>query len=179
MGAFIFLLIFTIAGYILGEIIDYEGWLGFFLGMFLWLIFIAIMSGVSVFSSEVIGEPWEVEQYKIQGLESNIETKQETFGAFVLGCGFVNSDSDTDLKYYYFKVDEIGKQLESIEIDKTLNTYIRETDNVEPCLIYRYEKRRDTGFCKWLFGGIEMEHKVAEILVVPTNTIKIEYNVDI
>ena len=179
MGAFIFLLIFTIAGYILGKIIDDECWLGTFFGMLLWLIFIMIMSGVSMTCSEVVGKPWEVEQYKIQGLESNIETKQETFGAFVLGCGFVNSNSDTDLKYYYFKVNDIGKQLESIEIDKTSNTYIRETDDIEPCLIYRYEKRRDTGFCKWLFGGIEMEHKVAEILVVPTNTIKIEYNVDI
>lgn len=179
MGAFIFLLIFMIAGYILGKIIDDECWVGAFCGMFLWLIFIAIMSGVSLTSSEVVGEPWEIEQYKIQGLESNIETEQETFGAFVLGCGFVGSDSDTDLKYYYFKINDIGKKLESITIDNNSNTYIRETDDTEPCLIYRYEKRKDTGFCKWLFGGIEMEHKVAEILVVPTNTIKIEYNVDI
>ena len=179
MGAFILLIISMIAGYVLGKINYGEGWLGAFCGMFLWLFFIIIMSGVCLTSSEVVGEPWEVEQYKIQGLESNIETKQETFGAFVLGCGFVNSDSKTDLKYYYFKVNDIGKQLESITINNYSDTYIRETDDIEPCLIYRYEKRKNTGFCKWLFGDMETENKTAEILVVPTETIKIEYNVDI
>lgn len=179
MGIFILLIVFIVAGCIGCKRYCDSLILGAILGFMIWgLISLVLIISASI-SSEPVGDPWEVEQYKIQGLEDSITTTQETFGAFVLGCGFVSSDSDTNLKYYYFKVNDIGKQLESIEIDNYSNTYIRETNDVEPCLIHRYQKRRFTGFYKWFLGDSETEHTVAEILVVPTNTIKIEYNVDI
>ena len=126
-----------------------------------------------------IVEEYEIEQYKIQGLENNITTNQSTNGAFILGFGYVNSQTKEEMKYYYFKVNDIGKKLETIEISNNSDTYIRETDEIEPCLIYRYQKTENKGFFKWLFGKCENETKIAEILVVPSNTIKIEYNVDI
>lgn len=142
------------------------------------LLVILILYVIGCMNKDVT-EEYETEQYKIQGLENNITTNQSTNGAFILGFGYVNSQTKEEMKYYYFKVNDIGKKLETIEIINNYDTYIRETDEIEPCLIYRYQKTENKGFFKWLFGKCENETKIAEILVVPSNTIKIEYNVDI
>lgn len=139
---------------------------------------VAILATIAIFN-RTTGEEYEVEQYKIQGLENNIETKQETNGAFVLGFGYINSSTSEKIKYYYFKVNDLGKKLESKEIYNYSNTYIRETNKTEPCLIYKMQETKNEGFWKILFGEDIWTGRKAEILVVPENTIKIEYNVDI
>lgn len=148
-----------------------------------WIFFIAsiilLFLGVaSIVSKEVVDE-YEQVQYEIQGLENNIITSQDTTGRFILGFGSINSTTTEKIKYYYFKVDGIGKQLETINVNNFSNTYIRETDDIKPCLIHRYQVTKNTGFFKWLFGESEKEALIAEVLVVPTNTIKIEYNVEV
>lgn len=142
----------------------------------IYIIFILFV--VAYLDKEVIKE-YEVEQYKIQGLENNITTSQNTKGSFILGFGYVNSETQEEIKYYYFKVNDIGKKLETIEIGNNSDTYIRETDEMKPCLIYRYQKVKTKAYWKWLFGELEKEIQIAEILVVPSNTIKIEYNVEV
>ena len=174
MGWILFLIVAIIIGYIIGKI-NYEEGLGVAFAILIAIIIILIAN--SICGTPI--EEYEVVQYSIQGLENNITTKQETFGAFVLGCGFVNSETNEDMKYYYFKVNDLGKKLESITITNYSNTYIRETNDIEPCLIYRYTKCKNEGFLKWFIGENEKSFKEATILVVPTNTIKIEYNVDI
>lgn len=115
-------------------------------------------------------QEYEVEQYKIYGVEDNWEIA----GRFTLGTGSIRER----MKYYYFTENAIGKYIESITA--TGNVYIRETDDVEPCLIYRYQVTEfKYDFLKWFFGDKKTTTLVAKILVVPTNTIKVEYNVDL
>lgn len=80
------------------------------------------------------------------------------------------------MKYYFFKKNKLGKKLNSIDADKV---YIRETNDQKPCLIYRYGVTEMTGIFKWLFGTFHSESVKDKILVVPEDTVKIEYNVDI
>lgn len=80
------------------------------------------------------------------------------------------------MKYYFFKKNKLGKKLNSIKAE---NVYIRETDDKKPCLIYRYGETKMQGVFKWLFGEFTTTNVKDKILVVPSNTIKIEYNVDI
>lgn len=141
------------------------------------IVFVAL-GGISNIYRVVVKE-YEEKQYNIQGLENNITTNQNINGAFVLGFGYINSDTKEQIKYYYFKVNDIGKKLETIEIGNYSDTYIRETNEIEPCLIYRYQETVNKGFWKWLFGESRLSTQIAEILVVPENTIKIEYNVEI
>lgn len=145
---------------------------------FIALIIVLLLGGLSSCFQVVVRE-YEEKQYNIQGLENNITTSQKTNGAFVLGFGYINSETTEQIKYYYFKVNDIGKKLETIEIGNNSDTYIRETNKIEPCLIYRYQETKNKGLFKWLFGEERNPNKIAEILVVPENTIKIEYNVEI
>ena len=130
-----------------------------------------------IFAKQV--KTYEKKQYDIQGLENNIITNQETNGAFILGFGYVDSETKENITYYYFKVDKLGKKLETINIDNYSEIYIRETNDMKPCLIYVYEKYENVGVFKFLLGKKDYESKVAEVLVVPENTIKIEYNVEV
>lgn len=139
-------------------------------------LFIVWVMGIC--SQETVREYEEV-QHGIQGLENHVSTNSNIRGAFVLGFGYVNGGSTDEMKYYYFKVNDLGKKLESITVNEDSNTYIRETDEMEPCLIYRYAETVNKGFYKWLFGEDKTTRQIAEILVVPSNTIKIEYNVEI
>lgn len=150
---------------------------GFYL-IFIWLILTFALYGMaSCFTIQT--KTYEEKQYDIQGLENNIITSKDTNGAFILGFGYVNSDTKETIKYYYFKVDEIGKKLETLEITNNIDVYIRETNEIEPCYLYIYEIRKPNSFWKWFLGDFENENKIADVLVVPENTIKIEYNVEI
>lgn len=141
-------------------------------------VILVLLNALSfVFSKKA--ETYEKKQYDIQGLENNIITNQETNGAFILGFGYIDSETKENITYYYFKVDKLGKKLETINIDNYSETYIRETNDIKPCLIYVYEKYENVGVFKFLLGKKEYESKVAEVLVVPENTIKIEYNVEV
>lgn len=126
-----------------------------------------------------IVEKYEVKQYDIQGLENKVEVEKDAFGVFVLGIGYAESEENKIEKYYYFKVTEYGKQLESVNINDT-QLYIKETNEKEPCLVHIYEKETvNNWFYKNFFGSSESKTLKAKQLIVPENTIKIEYNVDI
>lgn len=87
------------------------------------LLVILILYVIGCMNKDVT-EEYETEQYKIQGLENNITTNQSTNGAFILGFGYVNSQTKEEMKYYYFKVNDIGKKLETIEISNNYDIYI-------------------------------------------------------
>lgn len=171
----IILIILILISIILGIVIDSD--LGSFI-FFVGFIVLMLLFLFSTVNTRVINE-YEEKQYEIQGLENNIISKENTNGAFILGFGYINSSSDEEIKYYYFKVNENGKKLETITINNSQEVYIRETNEIKPCLIYKYQTTVNTGFFKWLFGEDKIDTKIAEILVVPTDTIKIEYNIEV
>lgn len=143
---------------------------------FLYILIIGAIFAIGLGSGQKIINTYEEKQYNIQGLENNIEIKQKMQGQFILGFGSVSSKTEQEMKYYYFKSSKKGKQLKSV---KASNVYIRETDKQKPCLIKEYEEKEFTGFFKFMFGTCNNKVEKNKILVVPTNTIKIEYNVDI
>jgi hypothetical protein len=171
VGSICTIIIFIIAIIFSVKNDDAEGYMCIFGA---WLIILAILAILAMTSRQVVYE-YEVEQYKIQGLENNIETKNKISGGFILGFGYVKGESEQKINYYYFKVNDIGKKLEKSDTD----VYIRETNNIQPCLIYKYQETKNQGFWEWFFGEHLISTKEATILVVPENTIKIEYNVDV
>lgn len=125
--------------------------------------------------------------YEITGLEFKTELHEDASltGAFILGSGFVTGSSETTKEMYYvfFANTDYGKQLQTI---KGENIYIKETDEENPKLIKIMEKRqRKANWIDVLWGHehgetIELNaHEKGQILVVPTNTVKIDYNVEI
>ena len=144
--------------------------------LFIYLMVIGAIFIIGLAVGQKTINTYEEKQYNIQGLENNIEIKQEMHGHFILGFGSVSSKTEQEMKYYYFKSNKKGKQLKSV---KASNVYIRETDKQKPCLIKEYEEKEFTGFFKFMFGTCNNKVEKNKILVVPTNTIKIEYNVDI
>lgn len=125
--------------------------------------------------------------YEITGLEFKTETHKDASltGAFLLGSGFVSGSSETTKEMYYvfFANTKYGKQLQTI---KGTNIYIKETDEESPKLIKIMEKgQRKANWIDVLWGhehGETIEtvaHEKGQILVVPTNTVKIDYNVEI
>ena len=156
------------------------------------MVNIAILVGVNVIAL-CMSENYEVtaiyeqKQYEISGLEN--KTSQEFYldghyrGSFIIGYGSIHAETETEMNYYYFKDNEYGKILESVP---TNEAYIREKDDVTPSLIWIVEERLYKGhpnLHKWFFTIRKEDEKqgikTGTILEVPTNTIKIEYNVDI
>jgi len=172
MSPLIYIIILVILGIVVSCVTYDED--NFIVVVGIGFIILVILTVIAFFNREVINE-YEEEQYKIQGLENNMETTSSIRGGFILGFGYVNGKSEQKMNYYYFKVNDLGKKLEKTDTD----VYIRETDKIKPCLIYKYQETSNTGFFKWLFGEDIMRGKTDTILVVPTNTVKIEYNVDI
>lgn len=148
---------------------------GVFIGALISLFVIAILTVVSLCFTEVVGEEEEI-QYNIISLENKDAIKSNIHGSFILGYGGISGSSSSTIKYYFFRSDENGKKLESVD---GTDVYIRENNEQEPCYIIKKYIVKNTGIFEWLFG--EDEHKVdgTKILVVPENTVKIEYNIDI
>lgn len=127
-------------------------------------------------------EQYEETIYEITGLELHNSVEEQLSGAFILGTGAVQGETSTKLKYVFFSNTQYGKKMEIID---GTNVYIRETDEETPKLKViksrRYknpnwlDKLWDSKQTKIEFGTIEH----GKILVVPTNTIKIDYNVEI
>lgn len=127
-------------------------------------------------------EPYEEIMYEITGLELHSSTEQYIEGAFILGTGAVQGGSTTDLQYVFFANEQYGKRMVTL---KGSNVYLKETDTETPKLVSI--KRKRIKKANWLdklwdssqdiieFGIIEE----GKVLVVPTNTIKIDYNVEI
>ena len=127
-------------------------------------------------------EQYEEVVYEITGLELHSSTEEHFAGAFILGTGVVQGETSTNLKYVFFSNTQYGKKMEVLD---GTNVYIRETDEETPKLKIiksrRYknanwlDKLWDSKQTKIEFGTVEH----GKILVVPTNTIKIDYNVEI
>lgn len=116
--------------------------------------------------------------YNIEGLESNMITSENLSGSFILGCGTIENKSSSTIKYYFFKETENGKSLESI-VGENSEVYIQETNDMQPCLIKEYNIKRQNRLFEILFWKEEIKEELRTILVVPENTIKIEYNVEV
>ena len=148
------------------------------------ILFIAIV--LTPMINGAIMEKYTIEyqevQYTITGLEMFVDQKESLKGCFVLGTGSLNGGNSKELKYIYFANTEYGKQLKSVGINKV---YIKETDDEAPKYVKIIQRvYRDVTWVDKLFGHkdktIELNSKeTGEILVVPTNTIKIEYNIEI
>lgn len=165
-------------GAVIGYLVSYEDCESAVLGGVFGLLSATIILMCAAFgniSTDIIKEE-EVVQYNIQGLENNTDSKSYINGAFILGCGGFNGETSDTLNYYFFMVDENGKKLQ--KLDGT-DVYIRETNEHEPCYIIKIQTLKTDGFKKWLFGTGEFQKEAAKILVVPENTIKIDYNIDI
>lgn len=148
---------------------------GLVAGAFLSFIAIVLLTIISMFIQEET-MVYEEKQYEIYGLENKTNVESKINGTFILGFGHVGGSSSEKIKYYYFRSDENGKKLESIN---GTDIYIKETNEENPCLVYKYKEYVNKGFWKWLFGEGKNKYIDAKILVVPEDTIKIEYNVDI
>lgn len=131
-----------------------------------------------------VQEPIEYQEelYTITGLELTNNQESKLNGNFILGIGYVNGSSADKLQYVFFANTKYGKQLKTTDTKKI---YLRETNDEEPKIINIKRKTvRKTNFIDTLWGNKNKEEimedtVVGQIVVVPTNTIKIDYNVEI
>ena len=138
-------------------------------------IYILSLITLSIFTVDV-GTKTEV-LYEIYGLESNKETESSS-NSFVLGCGILKNSSTTKIKYYFFKETTKGKILKSIVAENS-NVYIKETNERNPCLMKEYKIKKQNKLFELLFWKMDLKTEKSTILIVPENTIKIEYNVEV
>lgn len=127
----------------------------------------------AMIESEYVGEPTA-----IQGLQYKTLSDKVTEGSFILGCGGFSSKNKIENIYYFFKVTEYGAKLESLDANK-YNVYLNETDDEEPSIKTIYKKKHFEGTLEKMFGRCDSDEEIGKIITIPTNTIKIEYNVDI
>lgn len=131
-----------------------------------------------------VGEPIEYQEVvcTITGLELNNQEQINLNGAFILGSGTIKGSKVSKPQYIFFSNTEYGKQLRTTDTD---TVYLKETDDEEPKLINIKQKRiRKLNWIDYLWGNKAEEEIIndmlkGQILIVPTNTIKIEYNVEI
>lgn len=170
------LIIAIIVGFICRDNIGF--WFTFFGTGFILLVLTMILL-INLENGLKIYETYEEVQYDIQGLQDNISISQNTNGFFILGTGSINSEMVETMKYYFYKVNENGKSLQTLEPVLGTEIYIKETNDTKPCLIYKFSKKKSEGFFKFILGNKDPINLEAIIIVVPENTIKIEYNVDL
>lgn len=125
---------------------------------------------------------YQQEKYTITGLELVSNENSSLSEKFILGTGKISGSSNTELKYVFFANTQYGKQLMTTN---TKNIYLKETDDETPKIIeIRQKTVRKTNWIDYLWGTKEEEvldsdELVGEIVIVPTNTIKIDYNIKI
>ncbi len=143
-------------------------------GIIIYALVLAIASCCGTVDNQYIEE-----DYKIYGLQFDKQLESYSKGTFILGCGGFSSGSKTTNTYYFFSDSEYGKKLETLN-NNGLDVYIKETDNEEPNLktIYNHNKLND--FWQWfLWIRVDVKTEKGKILTVPTDTIKIDYNVEV
>ena len=138
------------------------------------------------FINQFIGEREPIEYQEtectITGLELTNNESENLKGMFILGSGTIKGSKTSKQQYVFFANTEYGKQLRTINVD---TIYLKETDNEEPKLINIKQKRtRKLNWIDYLWGNKAEEETISDILkgqilVIPTNTIKIDYNVEI
>lgn len=168
--------IFTIIMFFVAIYIAIEDDINFF-GAFIMLeLFMALGLFLVSFCFPRTEEEYIVDDGTIQGLELKDDNTYRVQGCFILGTGAASTYKNSPKYYFFFDTDK-GKILQSTETD---NVYIKETNDEAPNHKTIYKKTTFSGFPKILFGTwLDKDVKFGEILVVPENTIKIDYNVDI
>lgn len=148
------------------------------------LIFIVLTTTPIVNTFIGVSEPIKYQQTEctISGLELISSEEDKIKGTFILGTGTVGGSKSTKIQYVFFANTDYGKQLRTTDTQKI---YLKETDEEEPKLISIRQKRvRKLNWIDHLWGHtgeeeVSTDILVGQTLVVPTNTIKIEYNVEI
>ena len=150
------------------------------LGFSIVFIIIIVLMTVSLFNNFIGYTEVEYEKvaYEIEGLE--LQNEETVNGNFLLGTGYRTSSNK--IQYIYFAKTEFGKQLKT---EDASTIYLVETNKKKPQLIEkRKQKIRKTNFIDKLWGE-EEENKILldileeKILIVPENTIQIEYKVEV
>lgn len=148
------------------------------------LVFLVLVLTPEINNFAFVSEPVEYQEVEctITGLELIDTERTKINGAFILGTGTIVGSNSSNIQYVFFANTDYGKQMRTTD---TNTVYLKETDEEEPKLINIKEKKvRKTNWIDYLWGNKEDEKVVTDelkgqTLVVPTNTIKIEYNVKI
>ncbi len=118
-------------------------------------------------------------EYNIYGLQFDKQLESYSKGTFILGCGGFSSGTNTTNTYYFFSDSEYGKKLEALNNNR-LDVYIKESDDEVPNLKTIWNNNSFNDFWKWfLWIDRSITIEKGKIITVPTDTIKIDYNVDI
>jgi len=133
------------------------------------IILLIVVLLTSIFGMEVDPNLTEDVPYEIYSINDNIETN----GRFFLGTGRIET---TDYYYFYIKTDK-GLKVEKLA---ATNTYIQETDEITPRVVYQYHKHiYPEWFRKWFIGDPNPHGEVTTIIKVPTNTVTTQYTLDL
>lgn len=124
-------------------------------------------------------EDYIVFENSISSLEMKTENSSYLHGTFILGCGTVDGQNKSTTTFAFFSNTKYGKQLQTLSNSDEVEVFVQETDDEEPCLKTIYKKKYFTGILEKLYGRAERNDETGKILVVPTNTIKVNYNVDL
>lgn len=123
-----------------------------------------------------------VKKYNIASLELVTSESTQIKGGFILGCGTINGSTDKQIKYVFLSDEEYGKQIQTLDIK---DVYLKETDEEVPQLIEdRKIQKRKHNIIDILWGEKDAESELfttleRTILIVPKNTIKVKYNIEI
>lgn len=141
---------------------------------------ILFASVTSIFFSTT--EPYEyeyVDLYGISSLEYKTENHEYTNGVFVLGLGYVESGSVEKSVYYFIADEQHGKRIKSLE-EGDGKVYVYEDNTQTPKVQKIYGKYKCNAFWKFIFGFDEQTIETGDIrIVVPENTVKVDYNVSL
>lgn len=174
-------MLFGLAVFAAAALIDDEDTCVSLLAVLIFILVLTPMINQIIWKGET--SSYEEIAYEITGLELQSYENEKLSGSFILGSGYVSGSRSIELQYIFFANTEHGKQLKTA---KGANLYIRETDEEAPKLINIKTKiYRRANWVDQLWGHEKGEEIVSEtrdsgqVLVVPTNTIKIDYNIEI
>lgn len=185
MLAFVITIIVAIIATIVGikQGIDWgikEGIVNFFISIFIGIFIGGLVFGISLGFCEpmMVEKKVEGEAIGIKGLQYQTEKESVSEGVFLLGFGEYKSGTKTHHTYSFFYMTEFGARLTYID-DEKYEVYIRESDEEEPNVKPLYEVKEFDGKLEKLYGENRNQKEIGRIITVPTNTIKIDYNVSI
>ena len=149
------------------------------IALFLFFIMMIIPATNGINSWEEISTREET-LYTISGLDLKTFTDIESKGFFVLGTGGYLSDTQIETSYVFFKNTDLGKELTTVPANRIA---LRESNNEVPQLKAAYvTERRKANVIDRLWGATEEyitneTKRYVEILIIPENSIKVEYNI--
>jgi len=152
------------------------------IGVLVWFISLTIIFFVSFYttiSDQTINYTYK-NKTSIYSLEDNLGVKGSINGSFVLGCGSINGQTDTNLCYFVMSGDkENGYSVTKYDASEVK---VFPEDNIEqPYYIEKYEQINETYYIWW--NIIELHDNYPEKLIkkelhLQKNYIKQNYNID-